>query len=181
MIVCNLAVLLAERNKKMSDVINDTKLAKNTVRSLFYNNAKGIQFDTLETICEYLNVTPNELIVYSPLKYFLSNSGYDEKLVYFDIELSPKKGKIIKGEIDAYYELTEFQWDGSPALRASIEIYYSPKIFEEIKQIPRIFYQIIEDEIVQEVIDSIDSPLLFERLDVSIEVIDYRQTEESST
>jgi len=40
----------------MSDVINDTKLAKNTIRLLYYNEAKGIQYETLETLCNYLAV-----------------------------------------------------------------------------------------------------------------------------
>lgn len=62
MIKCNLAVLLAERGLKMSDVINQTTLAKNTVRSLYYNEAKGIQFETIETLCNYLKVKPGDII-----------------------------------------------------------------------------------------------------------------------
>lgn len=62
MIKCNLAVLLAERGLKMSDVINETKLAKNTVRSLYYNEAKGIQFETLTTLCDFLDVDVGELL-----------------------------------------------------------------------------------------------------------------------
>ncbi|MGG0666736.1 helix-turn-helix transcriptional regulator [Viridibacillus arvi] len=62
MIKCNLAVLLAERGLKMADIINDTTLSKTAVRGLYYNESKGIQFETLETICDYLNVTPGEVI-----------------------------------------------------------------------------------------------------------------------
>lgn len=65
MIKCNLAVLLAERGLKMSDVIKDTKLAKNTVRSLYYNEAKGIQFNTLETLCDYLSIDIDDLFTLS--------------------------------------------------------------------------------------------------------------------
>jgi DNA-binding Xre family transcriptional regulator len=62
MIKCNLAVLLAERGLKMADVINDTSLSKTAVRGLYYNESKGIQFETLETICDYLNVSPDDVI-----------------------------------------------------------------------------------------------------------------------
>lgn len=61
MIKCNLAVLLAERELKMSDVVKNTSLAKNTVRSLYYNSAKGIQFETLETLCDYLSCDIEDL------------------------------------------------------------------------------------------------------------------------
>lgn len=62
MIKCNLAVLLAERGLKMADIINDTSLSKTAIRGLYYNQSKGIQFETLETICDYLNVNPEEVI-----------------------------------------------------------------------------------------------------------------------
>lgn len=62
MIKCNLAVLLAERGLKMADVINDTSLSKTAVRGLYYNQSKGIQFETLEIICNYLNVGPEDVI-----------------------------------------------------------------------------------------------------------------------
>lgn len=62
MIKCNLAVLLAERGLKMADVINDTSLSKTAVRGLYYNESKGIQYETLEILCDYLNVGPEDLI-----------------------------------------------------------------------------------------------------------------------
>lgn len=62
MIKCNLAVLLAERGLKMSDVIKDTSLSKTAVRGLYYNKSKGIQYDTLEILCNYLNVEPKDII-----------------------------------------------------------------------------------------------------------------------
>ncbi|KEK12997.1 hypothetical protein EP18_03795 [Lysinibacillus sphaericus] len=62
MIKCNLAVLLAERGLKMADVISDTSLSKTAVRGLFYNESKGIQYETLEILCDYLNVGPEDII-----------------------------------------------------------------------------------------------------------------------
>ena len=46
MIACNLSVLLAERNLKISQVSKATGISRTTLTSLALNNAKGIQFDT---------------------------------------------------------------------------------------------------------------------------------------
>lgn len=58
----NFRVLLAEQKKKMSDVEKDTGLSKNSIRSLYYETSKGIQFDTLVKICSYLNCEIGDLL-----------------------------------------------------------------------------------------------------------------------
>lgn len=45
----------------MSDVVEGTGLSRNTIRALFYETAKGIQFQTLEALCIYLNCEVGEL------------------------------------------------------------------------------------------------------------------------
>lgn len=62
MIENNFRILLAEQKKKMSDVEKDTGLAKNSIRSLYYETSKGIQFKTLATICDYLKCDVGDLI-----------------------------------------------------------------------------------------------------------------------
>lgn len=59
----NLRVLLAERNLKMTDVIKDTGISKTAIRAIFHETSKGIQFDTLQTLCEYLNCGVEELLI----------------------------------------------------------------------------------------------------------------------
>ena len=59
----NLRVLLAEKNLKMTDVIRDTGLSKTAIRGIFHETSKGIQFDTLETLCDYLNCGVEELLI----------------------------------------------------------------------------------------------------------------------
>lgn len=61
MIKCNLAVIMAERALRMVDVIEGTKIAKATIRALYHNSGKGIQFETMNTLCEYLDISPGEL------------------------------------------------------------------------------------------------------------------------
>lgn len=103
MIKCNLAVLLAERGLKMADLINNTSLSKTAVRGLYYNESKGIQFETLETICDYLNVEPEDVIKKIKFKYEIIDKNIDEdnlKIIYtfqFIYDL-----KEIDGEIEVW-------------------------------------------------------------------------------
>lgn len=71
MIICNLSVLLAERGLKIAEVSRDTKISRTTLTALSSRNykAKGIQFDTLNTLCAYLNVQPGSLFSYYPLDF----------------------------------------------------------------------------------------------------------------
>jgi DNA-binding Xre family transcriptional regulator len=62
MIVSKLDKILEERNLKIADVVRDTGVTRPTLTSLYNNRAKGINFDTLDTLCKFLSVTPNELL-----------------------------------------------------------------------------------------------------------------------
>jgi DNA-binding Xre family transcriptional regulator len=67
MIKCNLSVLLAERNLKITKVANDTGISRTTLTSLSNNYSQGIQLDTLNTLCMYFNITPDQFFVYIPI------------------------------------------------------------------------------------------------------------------
>ncbi len=73
MIYCNLNVLLAQRNLKIKDVQKATGISRTILTSLAYGHAKGIQFDTLSTLCEYLQVSPSELLLDRPVIDFYRN------------------------------------------------------------------------------------------------------------
>ena len=68
MLKCNLAVLLAERNLKITKVSRDTGISRTTLTSLANNYSQGIQFETLDTLCAYLKITPADFFCYSPFK-----------------------------------------------------------------------------------------------------------------
>ena len=68
MIQCNLAVLLAERNLKISKVASDTGISRTTLTSLVNNYSQGIQFDTLNSLCVYLRITPEKLFSFAPFE-----------------------------------------------------------------------------------------------------------------
>lgn len=65
MIQNNLSKILGKRQLEITKVNQDTGISRTTITSLYYNRAKGINFDTLSTLCEYLDITPNELLNYT--------------------------------------------------------------------------------------------------------------------
>lgn len=85
MLKCNLAVLLAERKLKISKVSADTGISRTTLTALSSNQSQGIQFDTLNTICAYLRVTPAEFFCYAPFEFKTSLS---ETEGYFYVNIS---------------------------------------------------------------------------------------------
>lgn len=105
MIKCNLAVLLAERGLKMSDIINETKLAKNTIRSLYYNEAKGIQFSTLETICDYLSVDIDEFLEKTQFSITIDDVyKIDDRLYKMSLSIHTEKEEFVEEiEIEEEY------------------------------------------------------------------------------
>jgi putative transcriptional regulator len=64
----HLGRLLGERKMKMAELSRMTGVSKNALSNLYYEKVTGIQFDTLEKICEALGCTVGELIEYVPDK-----------------------------------------------------------------------------------------------------------------
>jgi putative transcriptional regulator len=62
----HLSRLLGERKMRMADINRQTGINKNTLSSLYAENVKGIQFETLEKLCRALGCSVGELIEYQP-------------------------------------------------------------------------------------------------------------------
>jgi len=84
MIRCNLSVLLAERSLKITKVSKDTGISRTTLTSLSNNQAQGIQFETMDTLCNYLNVKPSDL--------FRHIQG---SIIIQDVDYDPEKGRFV--------------------------------------------------------------------------------------
>lgn len=69
MVDSNLAVLLAERNLKITRVSRDTGISRTTLTALCNDYTGGIKFDTLNVLCKYLKVTPQDFFNYLPYDY----------------------------------------------------------------------------------------------------------------
>lgn len=62
MIIVKLSEILGRKKIKISDVMKSTGVTRPTLTSLYYGNSRGINFDTLDSICRYLSITPGELL-----------------------------------------------------------------------------------------------------------------------
>ncbi|MCT3031221.1 helix-turn-helix domain-containing protein [Pediococcus parvulus] len=58
----NLNEILEKRLWTISIVHKETGVSRNTLTNLYYGYAKGIQFNTLFKICNFLKVSPTELL-----------------------------------------------------------------------------------------------------------------------
>lgn len=62
MILSNLSTILGKKKLKIADLVKNTTLTRPTLTALYWNTGKGINFDTLESLCRYLKITPGELL-----------------------------------------------------------------------------------------------------------------------
>lgn len=112
MVRCNLSILLAEQNLKITKVAEDTGISRTTLTSLSNNYSQGIQFDTINTLCSYLKVTPDKLISFIPIdiKILLvsmdnskSNHDYDCMIEFLLVDNFKTTQYKMFGYIDLQY------------------------------------------------------------------------------
>lgn len=72
MIRNRLAVLLAERGLKITRVAKDTGISRNTITTTAQNDSEMIRLETINTLCNYLGVTPSEFFDYEPIDFDFS-------------------------------------------------------------------------------------------------------------
>ena len=73
MILCNLPVLLAERRMKVADLIRMTGISKSTMHKIYNEQTSRIDFETMDKICEALEIGVGDLFTYVP------NESLEEK------------------------------------------------------------------------------------------------------
>ena len=106
MVFCNLSVLLAERRLKISKVSADTGISRTTLTALCQNAGKGVQTDTINTLCMYLGVSVGDLFSFYPFDIELKECSYDEADHTAEITFS----------------YTARHYEGDPCCRAEIEV-----------------------------------------------------------
>lgn len=158
MVRCNLSVLLAERKLKISKVAAETGISRTTLTALAYNYSQGIQFDTLNKLCSYLNVGPNQLVSWVPIDVKVGSIDISEDLeniiIAFEFMYNGKKTlcsisgslniEVIEGCV-AGFEINLELWDEAvnpPEVKAENDLLR--KIFS---QIPDTFITDIGNEI----------------------------------
>ncbi|NFA41318.1 hypothetical protein EXM65_01690 [Clostridium botulinum] len=163
MIRCNLSVLLAERGLRITKVATDTKISRTTLTSIALNHGRGIQFDTLNTLCNYLNVTPNEIISYIPFDIKINN--FDYRTNTLDINISKANdNRIFNCSLCCYCEV---DWDNGEICQFDIDIQLwdadgneeiekeNTLLIQVFSNLPIPFFQDLENEIVDVVGNSI--------------------------
>lgn len=66
MIKNNLSRILGEQRVKMSELQRMAGLSKKTVLNLYHNKTKNISFETIDKICEALEISIGELFEHVP-------------------------------------------------------------------------------------------------------------------
>lgn len=106
MIRCNLSILLAERDLKITKVSNDTGISRTTLTSLANNRSQGIQFDTINTLCNYLKVSPFQLISYVPTDIEIINVDINDETLTVDLKITQNSRKYncsLSGNCYSYF------------------------------------------------------------------------------
>lgn len=136
MIKCNLAVILAERGIKITDLAEKTKLSRTTLTQLYYNQGKGIQFETLEKICDYLNITPGELLKYVDFKILIDEAIKNSETL-FDFHCSFILNKLVmKGRV--IIDLVNANEDGTNEYEKVLKMVIHKNTFFRISLVPEI-------------------------------------------
>jgi putative transcriptional regulator len=65
-IIVRLDVMLAERKAKSKDLAEYVGITEANLSLLKQGKVKGVRFDTLQRICEYLDCQPADLLVSKP-------------------------------------------------------------------------------------------------------------------
>lgn len=169
MILCNLSVLLAERHLKISKVSQDTGISRTTLTALANNYGKGLQFDTIDTLCRYLKTTPAQLIAFAPVAIDRIKATVDlddlSVEVSMDIEMNGKKRTCtMLGTV--YLNHGEYEIDGVQIELEFIDEEANPgpdtkennAVLEKaFGMLSRIFIEDIAHAIGQRIIESIDN------------------------
>ena len=165
MIRSNLALLLLERNLKIIKVALDTGISRTTLTALSQNNCKGIHFDTINTLCNYLKIEPGALFGYCPIDVFtnIEFDNHDAVNSCFTGNLyirAKENGKEYSSVFSITDEISVVQLDKKTDIHeitVPLEkpTEYSDYIINLLKKIPRVFFTDIEKEICMQLPQSV--------------------------
>lgn len=155
MIKCNLPVLLAERGLKITKVSADTGISRTTLTSLNNNYSQGIQFDTLNKLCNYFKILPGDLFLYVPYDIKIRNFNIDGTQADFLVEFSYREKKY------DYEMFIDFYLDFYLDVVDSVEINYNLSEYNDME------FKIREKELLCEILNSL--PIQFLK-DIDMEI-----------
>ncbi len=132
MIINRLSVLLAERNVRANRLAVETGIAPSTLTRINNNRSSQIDYETLNSICNFFKITPNDFFDYSPFDF--------EVVLYTEEEIKASGELTIFIQVQKFnsyigtfeftgkyknsedYVPTEFASDGTPENFMEVEI-----------------------------------------------------------
>lgn len=141
----------------MIDLVRDTGLSQNAVRGLYYNTSKGIQFETLEIICDYLKVDPGDVIKKIDFQTQIINKKVDNEYGFIEYEIDfLYNQKKYTGVIEVrlfrpeLYELYERE-----NCDVSVDITYSDNLDDLFSQITELEMDKLENKLIDDFIETL--------------------------
>lgn len=74
-IICKLPTLLAERRMRVADLIRGTGINKTTLHKLYNGDLTRIDFDTIDRVCDFLDIQVGELFIFERTNDLLAQSN----------------------------------------------------------------------------------------------------------
>ncbi|MCF2612444.1 helix-turn-helix domain-containing protein [Fusobacterium perfoetens] len=186
MLKSNLKVLLAERNISITQVSNDTGISRTTLTSLM-SVAKGIQFETMNALCNYLKITPSDLFIYVPydieikLDSFKYKYGSSNNFFSFFIEVLKENRKYVI-LFNGYIYNFEKDFDIQLDLYQELETEEDKDDFKNIKyyleKLPIQFFVDIENQIRKIFVEELEFSDFYDKINEEIPFIDDKIKEE---
>lgn len=170
---CNLAVILAEQNLKAIKVSADTGISRTTLTSLSNNNAQGIQFDTINTLCKYLDIGIEKLFSFIPVDFEIVNFEIPEDELNSCVMLTKIRIAVESRQSSNHYDLyatlsvidnetlaimksnAKLTWLFSPEIQVGDEQYKQnfAKFNTVLKSLPRAFLSEFEYSLKDKLIE----------------------------
>ena len=175
MLKSNLKVLLAERDLKITQVSFDTGISRTTLTSLISGYAKGIQFETMNTLCNYLKITPNDLFLYvscevkiEPINHFYFKTGSPNNYLDFSIT-------ITKDRKENSFWFTGYLYNLEEKFDIEINAYdYVEKLETDekelesikscLKELPIQFFKDVEDKVKELLLSELEHSTFYEEI-----------------
>ena len=66
----NISKIFGERLLSITDVSKATGMSRTALTAIYYRKNKGVQFETIEKLCDYLQLPMSELFEYEPPKSY---------------------------------------------------------------------------------------------------------------
>lgn len=156
MLRCNLSVLLAERGLKITEVSNETGISRTTLTSLASNANQGLHLDTINKLCIFLRVKPEEFF----------------EFVSFDIEPVIKQFKVIPESFACEFNMNLIISDKARKTEFEVMGYVRP--FPDIIDLHTLKIEIFLDPVVNlETLEDDNSPAGLDLKKLNDELISY--------